>query len=652
MANYNPNNPDVVGNEWVAIVPAPYTMDSGTERGYRFTATTAQVPLTGQYFLEAVPANNVILQYPLLALYPSGMEDEVGEVKTVTIPVSSATVTGTTVPVTSADIVTALASPASDGGLLFASNPCAVDLTFDMASVNTELMNKRILNVSIVYTASGNWVDTTTGDFTNSVFFTPTAESAFYGSGQLDSSGTLFSEDITEISRISLGEINPFAVGGTFTAATQAYPWRNQELQRFATGGATPMRWRMRSAVDPADFNLTVNYLAMEITYCTENRLRYGAALVGSIDSVTTVPDTDYVINNGVNSVVLRTATTFVTGTSLAAGEYALTSCIADPGDRSSTFFFTVFAEDGGKPTAQAARELYPMPNSALRGIELDRATRVGEEFDVEETRVLPYIALSDSYGGPSIDYTHAYGRRLGAPVFAGSDLVQTWIVTAVDGTGYPWVRFWARRFTDDCTNVPALTVTVAGQSTSITCATFLELPEIADGWRQVTLRFATPPTLSTFDTITWSSPAVTGSQWQVLVDGGATPANGSSNFATGLASASYPPTGFRTNEDTAFYLVQDAPMVSGFGASISTQALSPISLDCGTPGACVPTGMSSVSLAWTSINTTAPSASGTFGYYEVQRQDDVDSTWQTIAEFFTLTSTGFPDREARVGVA
>ena len=43
MANYNPNNPDVVGNEWVAIVPAPYTMDSGTERGYRFTATTAQV---------------------------------------------------------------------------------------------------------------------------------------------------------------------------------------------------------------------------------------------------------------------------------------------------------------------------------------------------------------------------------------------------------------------------------------------------------------------------------------------------------------------------------------------------------------------------------------------------------------------------------
>lgn len=653
MVQYNPNQPDVVGNEWVAIVPASYTMDSGTERGYRFNANTAVVPLVATYFLEAVPANNVILQYPLLALYPAGQEDEVGEIKTVTVPVSSASVTGTTSPATSALIVEALASPASDGAVNVSAGtpPTTMDLTFDMASVNDELMNKRILNVSIVYTASGNWTDVPVGSASNGINYRPTNDNALYGSGKLDSTGTLFSEDITNVSRISLGEMNPFAVGGILAANGQIYPWRNQELQRFAAGGATPMRWRVFTNVADADFNLSINYLAMEITYCTENRLRYGSAVVGAADASANAPDTDYVIGDGVNSVVLRTATTFATGTTLPIGEYSLTSCVADPGDRSVTFFVVVFAEDGGKPTAQAARELYPIPNSSLRGIELDRASRVGERFDVEEDRVLPYLALSTTYGGTAIEYTHAYGRRLGAPVFAGSTVTQTFIAT-VDATPYPWIRFWARRFTEDCTGVPALTVSTLAASASITCADFLELPEIADGWRQVTLRFGAPPTLGTSGTITWSSPAVTGSQWQVLVDAGALGNNGDSNYATSLVSPTYPPVGFRFNEDIAFYLVQDPPIPAGLTATVNSTSLSPISLDCGTPGACIPTGMSFVSLAWTSISTSAPSATGTFGYYEVQRQDDVDSTWQTIGTFFTTSTTGFPDREARVGVA
>lgn len=656
MANYNPNSPDVVGNEWVAIVPAPYTMDSGTEKGYRFSASTVATPMTGQFFLEAVPANNVMLQYPLLALYPAGQEDEVGEIKTVTIPVNSASVTGTTSPSTSADIVNALASPASDGSVnvSFGAAPTTMDLTFDMAPVNDELMNKRILNVSIVYTASGNWVDVPVGAALSSVNFRPTNDNAFYGSGRLDSTGTLLSEDITSISRISLGEMNPFAVGGIQAANGQIYPWRNQELQRFATGGATPMRWRVFTNVDPLDFNLSINYLAMEITYCTENRLRYGSAVVGDADVSATAPDTDYVIGSAVNSVVLRTATTFVTGTSLPIGEYALTSCVADPGDRSVVFFVITFAEDGGKPVAQANRELYPMVNSTLRGIELDRASRVGERFDVEETRVLPYLALSEGYGSSpnSIAYTHAYGRQTGAPVFAGSTPTQPFIASTVDATPYPWIRFWARRFTSDCTGVPALTVGTGAATASITCADFLELPEIADGWRQVTLRFGVPPTIATSGTMTWSSPAVTGSQWQVLSELGSNPSNGNSNYSTALASPTYPPTGFRPNEDFAFYLIQDPPTVTGVSASLTTAPLSPIALDCGQPGACVPTGMAAVSVTWTSISVSAPSASGTFGYYEVQRQDDVDSTWETVATFFTTANTSLIDREARVGVA
>ncbi len=653
MVFYNPNVPDVVGNEWVGIVPAAYTMDSGTERGYRFTSIAGEIPTFGQFFLEAVPANNVILQYPLLALYPAGQEDEVGEIRTVTVPVNSATVTGTTSPSTSAAIVDALASPASDGSVnVSITNPTAMDLTFDLASVNAELMNKRILNVSIVYTASGGWVDIPTAGATSAIRYVPSNDNALYGSGRLEASGSLFSEDTTAVSRISLGEMNPFAVGGITAANGQIYPWRNQELQRFNPGGATPMRWTIRTAVDPTAFNLSINYLAMEITYCTENRLRFGSSVVGSTDASVTAPDTDYVVGNGVNSVVMRTATTFVTGGALPVGDYALTSCVADPGDRSVTFFVTVFAEAGGKPTAQALRELYPLANNVLRGIELDRASRVGEMFDVEESRVLPYLALSDTYNSTSLTSSHAYGQRLAAPVFAGSTPTQAWIANPVDATPYPWIRFWARRFTDDCTGVPALTVSVLAASASIGCSDFLALPEIADGWRQVTLRFPSPPVIATSGTVTWSSPAVTGSQWQILVESGSTTANGNSNYATAFASPSYPPVGFRSNEDMAFYMVQDPPTVTGVSAAILTTALSPISLDCGTPGSCVPTGMSAVTLAWTSIATSAPSATGTFGYYEVQRQDDVDATWQTIATLFNTGTTGFPDREARVGVA
>jgi hypothetical protein len=653
MAQYNPNGPDVIGNEWVAIVPAAYTMDAGTERGYRFASTAGEIPTFGQFFLEAVPANNVVIQYPLLSIYASGTEDDVGEIKTVTVPVSSASVTGTTSPPTSAEIVAALASPAGGGGVTLTSNPCKMDLSFDMASVNAELTNKRILNVSIVYTASGGWANIALGGVFNSVNYRPTNDDAYYGSGKLDASGTIFAEDITSVSRLSLGEINPFAVGGYSGNGSQAYPWRNQELQRFAAGGATPMRFRV-SSTTPTTTTLRIEYLALEITYCVENRLRYGSASVGNNSGTLSPPNNDYTIGDAVNNVVMRTSTTFVTGTALPVGEYALTSCIADAGDQVLPFFGLFFAEEGGKPTAQAARELYPMPNSKLRGIELDRASRVGEKFDVAETRILPYLAYSDTYNGSSLASTHAYGRVVGAPVYAGSSLTQSFLTGTVDPTPYPFIRFWARRFNVDCTNVPALTASVLTASVSITCAAFLALPEIADGWRQVTLRFPAPTVVSTSETITWSSPAATGAQWQVLVDRGSIGPgdNSSSNYATSFASPVYPPVGLRTNEDVAFYLVQDPPTVTGVTASVVTAPLSPISLDCGTPGGCIPTGMSAVSLNWTSIATSAPSATGTFGYYEVQRQDDVDATWQTIATLYTLVSTSFPDREARVGVA
>lgn len=642
--DYNPNDPDVIGNEWVGIAPAAYVMDSGTERGYRFATTAPTTPVLGHYFLEAEPPSQVIAQYPLIALYPSGQEASIGEVRKVVLPVSSATVTGTgmgTSGPAGTTVVSALQS-SSDLAYIFFTNSTGVtiDFGFAMSAMSPELAGKRIINVSIVYAANGGWSEVSPlgGNF---VVLSGSAYPVNYGTPFLNSGDSFFATDIPELSRISLGEMNPFP--RDVIARQQSYPWRNEDLQRFDPAASIPMRWRMTVAVGEGP-RVELSYLGLEITYAVENRLYYGAPVIGFDNNANryNVP--------GTNRVILRTTSTMATGASMPAGDYSITSTMGDPGDR-SIVFGSAFALDTALPTAQALRELYPLPNSDFRGIEVDRAERLGDRADVDVSRVIPYIAYTTSLASPasSVD-THAYGKQSPVPVFTGSTPTQAWIAGSADATPYPWVRFWARRLSETCEGVGPLTVSAGTGSAVISCGDFDELPEIADGWKQVTLRFPTPPVLGASGTVTWSSPVVTGGQWQLLSDSGQE-SNGSSNYGTAFASPSYPPFGFRPTDDIAFLFMQDPPTVTGVGTTIFTQPLTPVSLDCGTPGQCIPTGMSFVGLSWTPVTTSAPSAVSTFGYYEIQRQDDVSSQWETTHILYNPETTVIQDREARVGV-
>lgn len=652
MAEYNPNNPAIAGNEWAPVVPSPYAMDIGVERGYSFTAG-ALTPFEGQYFLQAEPPGSLITQCPLLAIYPKGQEATVGEIKTVVVPVDGAVLAGngTVIGPTGTTATTALQKSSDSACIRFDSGTGSLTCSFDTVSFpEITNVNKRILNVSVQYTAGGDWSAVTPAQFNSAIQFS--GDLILYGSGILDSDQTSFSEAITTISRISLGEINLNAL----TAArntNQVYPWRPNELINWDASASTPMRFVFNWAgiTSPATAPLRLNYLALEITYCEENRVRYGSTKVGPSYTATgpTGGEATYAVP-GVNTVILRTAGGLVTGSALAPGDYTITSCMADMGDLFLSFFgvATAFASNSAPPTAQALRQLYHMPRAVLDGVLIDRAFTVNERFDASQSDVLPYIAFNQSAGALSSAATHAYGQQHPASVYTGHNIEQNFSFATVSATPYPYLRYYARRFGTCTANLVATLASNGAEFATLTCAAFDALPEIADGWKEVTLTMASPATLATgSDTLIWSSTTSANSPWQILAEQGQS-LNINASFQ-GLGAFLEDPAGTNLfSADATFYFMQEPPTVTGLSTLPSVQPLTGVGLDCRAPADCIPTGMPFGIVLWTPITTSAPAASGTFGMYEMERQDDHDSTWQTVYRSTNIASAAFFDVEAR----
>lgn len=661
MAEYNPHLPDIAGQEWVPIVPSPYTMDTGVERGYSFRLGAPVTPFQGQYFLQAEPPGKLITQTPLIAIYPKDQVDTVGEIKTMVIPVDGAVLAGngSIIGPTGTTAASALQSSSDSALIRFDSGVAAGTLTvsFDTAATAAaDITGKRILNVSILYTAGGDWSQVgapSSSTFQNGVTFS--GDTALYGSGILDADQTPFSESISTVSRISLGEININALTA-YRNTNQVYPWRSNELLFFDAGSGTPMRFVFSWNNLPVSVfaPLTLNYLAMEVTYCEETRVRYGAHKLGPIYAATgpTGGESVYAVPTQ-NTVVLRTASALATGSALAAGDYTITSCMGDLGDLFLNFFnVTAFASNTTPPTAQADRQLYHMPGSVLDGVVVDRALTVAERIDAEQSDVLPYIAFNLTHNGLSDNTTHAYGQQHPASVYTGHNIEQNFSFTSVRATAYPYLRYWARRFGTCSAPLVATLASNAAEFATLTCAAFDALPEIADGWKEITLPMAVPATLATgADVLVWSSTTSAGSPWQILAAKGQ-PSNLASNFQTFVNSLEDPAGSTAISDDASFYFMQNPPTVTGVAAFVGSAPLSGVGLQCGAPANCIPTGLPFSVVTWTSINTSSPSASGTFGAYEVERQDDYDSTWELIGEFTDITTVSMFDVEPRFGMA
>lgn len=156
----------------------------------------------------------------------------------------------------------------------------------------------------------------------------------------------------------------------------------------------------------------------------------------------------------------------------------------------------------------------------------------------------------------------------------------------------------------------------------SISVAEFDALDEITDGWREVNLRFTTPPTFyPTSGDIDWRWQAtgeLVGNQWQILAASGPSgswnpvPGAGATGPATywaplgsSVALTWQSPTISGAAEDSTtdatLLFSQDPPIVSGFAITQESQELTGIAADaCDLPLDCVPTAIDYNLLTWT----------------------------------------------------
>lgn len=277
-----------------------------------------------------------------------------------------------------------------------------------------------------------------------------------------------------------------------------------------------------------------------------------------------------------------------------------------------------------------ALRQLYEL--SSHPGVEIKRwiAQNQDQQPSRNTSTTIPQLTLNTT-GGPLVEI-HPYGVQAAAQVYGTITATQEILDSAaVTAQSYPWVRYYARRFGD--TTVPlrldSTSITGVGLSVSITPTEFDALEEIVDGWKEVTLRFITAPTMGSGTNPQWrwsASGETAGNRWEVL--GAIAPAlSGTpgnqftltpSPHQLGTATYGAPSAGTTINmgwmpqyappvsapsddqtTDAVLLFAQDMPGITGFGSTNEQQELVGIGLDCGINPCCIPSAIDFIQLTW-----------------------------------------------------
>lgn len=648
MGEYNPHAPIILGQEFVGIrdediafLPGANTFEVGTS----FTLETSRRVRDARFYINEIPASNIQTQARMINIYPEGLEDSTGPIKEVIIPVSFGALTGSNFSIVGSSSVAGALWRPGDAAYINATYDGTLQQMAVSFGVNSypELAGKRILNVSMVtqgavyYTVNSvniPYVDTalSTATTTVTIFNNAGTQSKSYRGNYSSPSGALglntipnpnsnSAVDTAAFSYLNFGDVTPFtSTSGTVGSTTMLYlPWRYVDLQRFEAGAASRLQpWIFIQLNDPAEVDadsatLRLEYMALRVLYCEERRVAYGGTIAPFIQGTNIV--NLYDTNNTADPV-------------LPVGNYTSTLAWVDPGDIS----FTTNTQ-ADFPKVNALRELYALPThpGVVVNVPFPTEDRIGDTFTKEVTHVIPQLSLHTSGSGPLTEI-HVYGRQAKAEVYGTVSATQEILDSAAGGAGsYPWVRYYARRFGE--TTVPLIldnpAVTGTGTFVSLTPAEWDELDEIVDGWKEVTLRFVTAPTMGTGTNpqFRWRAPGETiGNRWEVL--GVTAPAlsgnpgntkllvptpNQLSNATYGAPSAGstinmgwvpqYSPAITATADDqttdAVIIFAQDSPTVTGLTVEISSQALSGIGQDCGIDPCCIPSEMYFHELSW-----------------------------------------------------
>jgi len=645
MGNYNDHVPQILGQEWVDIRDEVITLSPASrsvERGQGFTLATSRTLADARFYINDWTPSAAQGQTLLMAIYPQGQEAASGPIKRVVIPCSSGGVTGGgSAPVSlgggAVTFADAVADPSDSkyvqtyiGG---GSGTAVVEAFFATNSYSAQLTGKRILRVNLLYSIAsrigeaiaqgaiyGMSIETNSGSIqvsygATSVGTFPITES------------NLFNPLSQEIFSMPVGEIDVLWDTTLSTLSTsERLPFIYPSLQRFDPASANRRAIRFRSGSSATAWEAWVNYLALEVFYCEEQRVVVGGRAFGS-SVVASSSYRPYVLNT--NILTARTIAQAVNPV-LVPGNYTTVLSSADVGVLFGAIAGPV--KDGTYPPMNALRELYAIPPHPGLQVNIpfpmdDRA--LGKTFTQEVSHVVPQLSLHTS-GGPLTE-VQVYGRQVVAQVYGTITATQE-ILDSVMPTPaqFPWVRFYARRFGD--TTIPlllsSLSPGVSGFCTrvQITPAEWDALDEIVDNWKEVTLRFPCIPTMGSGANPQWIFSAAgetAGDRWEVL--GARAPAlsgvpgnlftlvpspnqlatatygapSSGSTINMGWLSETVTVTTDDTTADAVILFAQDMPTITGFSVVGLAQPVSGIGQACGINPCCIPSAIGYNQLTW-----------------------------------------------------
>lgn len=545
MGNYNPRTPIVLGEEWVPIrdeelVYSPNV--NSVEYGTSYVQAASQAIRDARFYVNDATAALAFYQVGAVNLYPFGLEDQTGPIKQVIIPVNAVSTTGTGMSLQgAATYPEALYQPGDNKYVQFAYNSgniSALSFWFAVSSY-PELANKRILNVAMEYAGNAFDIENVTGLPTTFINPNPGLQSmtivnqwndlgqgqAFSGKVFASNTGTLdgITSEVNPVTAssatnetvafLNLGDINN-CWNTASLGSSEKMPWRYADLLRLQQSFGAGRQQLQLQVIIPltsggisgagTSVKMNLDYVALKVTYCEEKRLAYGAQQFG--------------YNLGMNRVTMRDLNQAADPV-IPAGIYLPTLSFVSMGQVGQGI-----GTGGAFPELNALRELYTIPSH--QGVQVNIPfpldDHLGDTFTSEPVHEpMPQLTLHTAAG--TMLEPHVYGRQAAAQVF-GNNVATQEIYDDVSGVAasYPQVRYYARRFGD--TTVP-LTLTgtgvFTGSTASITPATFDELTEILDGWREVTLRFVSAPSMGAATGTpgwTWSAYGETsGNRWEVL---------------------------------------------------------------------------------------------------------------------------------------
>jgi hypothetical protein len=548
---YNPNSPRITGLEWVPIREVGVQMsryDTPVELGYTFSLSAPTRANKAMFYIKEFPEDFILYQPYTVNIYPRDTEADTGPIQRVIAKVaetSTITNTGTVSSgagvrlINTGSIAQALQDPSNDQFMNVATGGngnFTIKIRFNMAPLANVLTGKRIVGVNFLSALAGSpGVDVLTR-----ADLSPNLSLVLGDNGTIPTGATNTGVPYTnwilpqlwkpgQVNRGALGDTNMHFGTNDVLDTVNIAPWTPVQLARFGSTGVDQLYIQIKNIfVDAADIDLwQFTYMALEILYCEERRVATGSRLFGPLftNHYTVPPSTSgqnvhlLWYNYNANTVLLYDTSTYSANPILPAGDYSVTLMQSNVG---AAFIQSQFAVP--PPTLQTARQLYEIPN--LKGVQVNHPIPVddqivGKTFTKLTTDVLPQLSLWTSGSGAAslISDFHVYGRQTHGEV--STQNVTQGLYNA-GSQAFDYVRYYARRFG----NTPApLLLTTPTLTTGSTASVFITpdefdlLDPIVDGWKEVTLPFAAPVTVSGGSGIfQWtSSTTPIGSRWEVL---------------------------------------------------------------------------------------------------------------------------------------